>query len=376
MFRKFLVFLASSGFALFLFLTVATGSLVLTLTPNNVKSWLKGSQVYDTIVEDLLKQSQTLYQGGQGDNPLKDPGLQAAAKQTFTPAFLQSTAEQVIDGTMPWLEGKVAKPTFAIDVAGVKAAFADNIGAYATKRLASLPVCGPGESPAADGNSDDVLTMTCRPAGYSAEAEIQKTVNELKTNPEFLADTTITADTLQGGENATDKRPLYEQFNEVPKIYQLARLVPLVLGAIALIDGLIIIFLSTERRRGMRRVAITLGFTVVVLLGQVWLVNFGIAKAQERLSSPSSVTGGLQTTGVAVLKEVQQDLTHFILLFSVGFLAVAALLVLYLVLTRTKTTKPGSKVSTAPPEELPAVHPLPDDKPKPTEHKNDKVKSL
>ena len=141
--RKFAVFIAATFLSLLLFMTITATATVVVITPAHIKTWLHDSNFYDTFVDNLLSQSKTLNKdsGNSSDNPLDDPGVQAAAKKALTPAVLQSTAEQIIDGITPWLEGKVSKPTFSVDLSSIKASLADNIGAYARTRYASLPLC-------------------------------------------------------------------------------------------------------------------------------------------------------------------------------------------------------------------------------------------
>src|SRR3989344_1871912 len=136
MLRRFLVFLAASGLTLLLILTATIAILDLTFTPGNVKKWLKGSAVYSTVTDNILKQSQdALAKSTDGSqSPLNQPEIQAAVKDAFSPAFLQTSTENFIDGLTPWLNGKTAKPTFSIDVSSAKTKFIESLANYARNR--------------------------------------------------------------------------------------------------------------------------------------------------------------------------------------------------------------------------------------------------
>jgi hypothetical protein len=275
-------------------------------------------------------------QGGKTKNALDDPGIQVVAKQTFTPQFIQSSAEQIIDGTTPWLDGKTAKPTFLVDLTKVKSDFADNIGAYATKRFASLPDCATGQQT----DSTDILTVGCRPAGYNPAADIAQAVSDMKTSKDFIANTTISADTFTvggNGDKSTVKEPLFSRLSNVPKGYRLVRIAPILLGVLCLLSVSIIIFGSTERRRGIKRVAYTLYTTSGLLLLEAWTAMLLARKAQASLSAHSSTNSlGLQDTIVAVIKQVQHSLNGIVLAFAAGFLILAIGMSIYLVATKPK----------------------------------------
>src|SRR4051794_17663335 len=119
--RKFMVFMASSVLLFLLFATATTSIVVLTVTPNHLKQWLKSSNVYETVVDTLIKQGQTAVdKSTESGSDSSSVYVQTAIKKAATPEFLQTSTEQLIDGTTPWLEGKSPQPTFAIDVSAVK----------------------------------------------------------------------------------------------------------------------------------------------------------------------------------------------------------------------------------------------------------------
>jgi hypothetical protein len=340
MFKKFLVFLAAASLTFLLFATAFTTTMMLTFTPAHIKGWLRGSNVYNTIVDDILNQSKdTLAQNTGGDqNVTAQPAIQEAVKKAFSPEFLQNTTEGIIDGVTPWLEGKTAQPTFSIDVGTAKTAFAQNIASYARSRYASLPVCAKGQVP----DTSDILAVSCQVPGVSIEPELQKAVTNIAGSKDFLPDQTLSASNLTTG-SGTDKKPLFEKLKQVPKVYRWSHIAPYVLGVLALLAMAIVIFLSAARRRGVRRVLVSLVWAGAVLCGVLWLVSFGSQKAQVQIAKSATKNQGLSNTAITLLKEIQHSLGGTVLAFATVYLAVAAGLLLYLIITRDKAHGTGKK---------------------------------
>jgi hypothetical protein len=326
-----------------------------------MKMWLKDGGVYGHIVSDILSDNKTLNKDtGQTNSnrkiALDDPGIKAVASKTFSPEFLQTTVEKVIDGTTPWLNGKTPKPTFQIDISQVKNEFADNIGVYARSRYDALPVCA-GSQPT---NTDDILTISCRPPGYNPAPEVQKAVTDLKTSPDFLGQTSFNSDNLTTG-NGNDKQPLFQKLDKAPRVYRLAKLAPIVLGVLSLLDALIIIFWSTVRRSGIRRVATSLYLTGGLLMLEVWGIGFGLGRATDKISSSSSDHKSLQTTAISVIEQIQKSINHSVLIFAVSFLVIAALFTIYLIASRQKIHKTDESKPEIDTAELPETqHPIKD----------------
>lgn len=239
--RKFLVFLAGTSVTFLLMSVAFTATVALTFTPANLKSWLNASDVYDTIVSDIFKQSQDALAEGSG-NPeiINQTAVREAAAKAFTPEFLQASTEQFIDGLVPWLEGRVALPTFQISVSDVKTAFAQNIGDFARNHYNSLPPCAPGQLP----DTSDILSVPCKVKGISIDAEAQKIVNKVLDSKEFLPEPVLSAQTWTSSEGE-NKKSVFENISYVPKIYQWSRIAPFVLGVLAIAALAVIIFLST-----------------------------------------------------------------------------------------------------------------------------------
>ena len=344
MFRRFIVFLASSLFTLFLLLTVTTAAIAITVTPNNIKTWLKNSKLYDGFVDAVLtstKNATASTPGTGADNQLNDPALQAAAKAAFTPEFLQKSTENFIDGSFVWLDGKSPKPTFEIDMTSAKQNFANAVGKYALERYNGLLACARGQLP----DTSDVLSITCRPAGLDITATVNQQIKELATSKEVLGDPVITADSLSSQDKAQTKT-FSERYSNIPKIYRFSKVAPFILGVLSLLMAAIIIFVSADKRRGLRKTGVSLVAVAVMVFIGIWLANFGLQRAQTALTKVSTPETDLaQSTALSLIHDINGSVARISTYFGVAFLLIAGGLFVYLFITRDKTAQKPDKSS-------------------------------
>lgn len=367
MFRRFIVFLASSLLTLFLLLTVTTAALAVTVTPGNVKTWLKNSKLYDNFVDAVLnstKNATASTSGNDEGNLLNEPALQSAAKASFTPALLQKSSESFIDGSFVWLEGKSPSPTFKIDLTSAKQDFANAVGKYALERYNGLPVCPRGQLP----DVSDVLSITCRLNGLDITASVNQQINEIANSKDLLANPVITADSLFSKDKDQTKT-FSERYSKIPKIYRFSKVAPFILGGLGVLMALIIIFISTDRRRGLRKTGISLVVTAIMLFIGVWLANFGLARAETILAKTSTAETELaQTTAISLIHDINGSFARVSIYFGIAFLVIASGLFVYLVITRSKTTpKPDKPLET--PEKADDSDKKPEEPPRPEKPK-------
>jgi len=349
--RKFLVFIAGSCLLFFLFVLTTSAVAVITLTPAHLKTWLRQGNVYDTVLETLTKQGQNAV-SNSGGSDTSQPEVQAALKQAVTPEVLQTSTEKLIDGVTPWLDSKVVTPTFAIDVSSVKQSFLQSLADQARTKYASLPVCAKGQIP----DTSDIFNINCQVPGVSVEPQIQQAIQDFNNKQDFLANPVITADTLKVNDNGT-KEPVFQKLNNVPKYYKWARIAPFIFGVLVLGSILIVIFASSERRNGIRRVTIALATAGIFLLAGVWLASFGINQVQNRLIRSASNDSVVQSTLIAVIKSIQNELNRNTMIFAGVFLVLAGGMLIYLLVTKPKSPKPPEGTDHSMPIEEKPVEP-------------------
>jgi hypothetical protein len=157
-----------------LFFSLVGGVFALSATqtfgkPDNVKTWLKESNFYESFLNYATQQQAE--QAGSNPETSSNVAIGKAAKATFTPQFLEESTNKFLDGNYAWLQGKTDKPTFAIDVAPYKETFATELSKQASERFAALPACDPSEiAQIQAGGGPALLETTCRPPGLTTEA--------------------------------------------------------------------------------------------------------------------------------------------------------------------------------------------------------------
>lgn len=324
--RNFVVYLLSSLLFFTLFATVvATNINVIFAKPVKIETWLDQSGIYNGLVNTAISKANTSKNdNGGGGISLSDIAVQQAAKAAFSTQTIKLNVNKFIDGNYAWLEGKVSKPSFVIDLSGSKQLFAQQVGQYVTANLAKVPVCTYAQS--LNYVNADPLTTTCRPSNVSAASEGAMITVKL-SGPTFISNTMITAETFGNNSTTGKNEPYYTKFSQAPKAYQWATKAPLILGAVAFISALGIVFISRTRRKGLRRVATTLAFAGIIFIASKFVIDV-LSKAMEKTlfkDSASDVTSvKIQLT--ALINLFEAEITKVFLYFGVAFVVIAVLI--------------------------------------------------
>lgn len=350
-FRKVLV----AFFALILFISFINIAWSVAIVrnlgnPATVKAWIASSKIYDNAVSAVLNNTQNDEDKNGGDSSisLKDPVVQQAAKEAFSPALLQSSVNTFIDSNYAWLNGKTATPDFNIDLSKAKEDFATKVGTAVKTRLAGLKVCT-AEQQAALQIPVTVTTVTCRPANLDPATEGARVANEIRTS-EFLSNPVLTADTLAHDKNNTSSKPYYQQVAHLPEAFQAAKVAPYALSLLALICILAIVFIASPSRKGWRRVASVLLVAGVLLIGAKFIGDYSANRIENQLGKSKTVVSQLRGPSSSFIDRVESDITQTNLYFGIGYIVLA--LIIYGVLLKTKdgSGKSRSKKSAAAPK--------------------------
>lgn len=365
--RKFAVFLAASLLTFLLFATAMSVAAVITFTPANLKKWLKDSNVYATAIDNVFKANTKLNTDSSGGSVnLQDPIIQGAIKKTFNPQLLQSGAENIIDGTNQWLTGKATLPTFDVDLTAAKTSLAQQLGGYALQRFSSLPLCTTA-TPLP--TSDDILDATCRPAGYNPAPQVQQLVANVQTSKDFLANPHITAMTVTSNDANGQPQSVFVKAKNAPRAYKWAQRSPIILGILALLSGVLVIFISITKRKGLRVVATSSAIVGGLLLLAMWGASEGFHKLNVHIQATKNDSGiDYKITVLKISDSIRQGLSHTLVEFGIGFIVLAVIIFVVLFFTRSKTLKTGHSDDKKPPapkeeekkpEEAPVARPKP-----------------
>jgi hypothetical protein len=321
--------------------------------PDYVKQTLRKNDIYQTVVQDLLKQKQTDIAGAAGVSGDQSE-VQDAITKAIPPELLQTQAEKIIDGSFDWLQGKTDKLNVTFDIGSAKQQIADGIAAAADKHLRSLPTCTTAASLQSNASAN-ALEATCLPPGF----DIPAAVNQARQNvlgSEALQNTSLNADEIQTG-NGTS---LQQQLQSGPKIYERTQWAIYGQGILAILLAIGLVLLSTDWRIGIRRLGIIALWTGALSAGIAWLSGIAVKYAADKLAGNTAGMQVLQQKAIGIVQVIVNDIRTWWMYYG----AVLAMLGIVLLVTYRLTRPSPAKVATSlAKEEGVAVTPVPVDPP-------------
>lgn len=310
--------------------------------PETVKELAAESGVYEKFVTAALETSTQEAKTANANLsiPLDNIVVIQAAKQALPPSFIEEKANIIIDANYAWLQGKTPAPSFRVDISDAKQNFAQRVGQYITERLKGLPACTDQQLAqiAGTGTAVDPLTITCRPATVNAETEGARVTSELQKST-FLQQPVITADTL--GREANSQTPTYyADLSQLPRAYQLMQWAPVVLGIVAAISALAVLFLAPYRRRGWRRIGIIFVLAGLILIGTKLVATTAANQLSDRVAT--NVAAELAQPRTEFIHHVADTLVKVNLIVGgvLTLLGLAILIYLYLIGRQKKVARP------------------------------------
>ncbi len=323
-----------------LFLLALTASVVAVMgSPAGIKQGLKDSNIYGSLVDNSLNavQQDSQKKGGSKEEnnlPLDQPEVRNAIKAAFNTEFLQTTTEQIIDGTYKWLNGSTSKPDFTIDLTPVKQRLASSLGDYAVTRAQSLPACSLQQTRELQNSQIDPLNVPCVPPGFNTASLRDEVVNQINNNDQIFKDPVITADTLK---DEKGKSP-FETLNQAPDAFKLAKNIPYALGALAILSSAGLILLHDERRRGIRQTGgIILGTGVFLLISTLVLNLLFNQSAQSKGPLDNVANQSFQQAVTALVKSLMSELNSKLILFAIVYFLIGCVIFIGLKFTAKKT---------------------------------------
>lgn len=230
--------------------------------PSHIKQWMVESDIYTAVRNEIVKEAVKASQKQQANDEtltLSTPVVTKALEKALTGQYLQATAEEILDGTYAWLDGSAPKPTYDIDVEPVKKAFAGSVITSAQSRLAKLPDCVLLDQ----ATTTDPFKVNCKPPASVSNAELQRIRREIVASKDFLpqditADTyALSDDSVVAVDSSRPNQTWYQSVSALPTIFQWMARGPVIFLLLGLLSIGGIIWASTERRKGVRRVGMT-----------------------------------------------------------------------------------------------------------------------
>jgi hypothetical protein len=353
--RSFLTIFGAALPLLLLATAFNFGVLQVIGSPEPVKKILSGSGIYNSVVGTALEQAKTT-SSGTSEVSLNDPTIKKAAQESFSPDVVKNSSEKVVDGIYVWLDGKSPQPQFDIDLSNAKNDFADKVGEAAKTKAATLPVCTSAPT------TTDPFSATCVPPGVTPEQIGDQDKNDVLKGQGFLEHPKITASSFK---SASGNHSLFEgKLKGAPKKYQLAKKTPYILAGLTILAMLAIVFLSTTRRKGLRRVGVILAIVGVFMLAFAW----GLNRVVTQNITPKIVVENkvLQSN----MRNLATDITHRVdrnyWIFGIVYAALGLILILTtLFVGRNRSKKSPAATKAQAVNQTPQNNPVPSQQPRP-----------
>lgn len=280
------------------FLTAVILATFSLINATNVQKTLRQENAYQTIVPSFLSAASR----GQSPNqaieneivdketaaqlPLGEKWVQDVATDAFPARDLEQMGEKVLAGTFNWLEGKTEAPEFRLDLTENREKFIAGIGSSVESRLQNLPRCAPGEIP----SSLNAFQAKCLPFGVSATAVANQVETDLRNDNGFLKDPVIEGRELPFAQSSSASQAddtltgLEKKPNPLKAIYENKSLLKWLLPTLTLLAAAIGMLLSTDRRKGLLRLARSFLSAGVGLLILGVLIGFGLKSAVQSIA--------------------------------------------------------------------------------------------
>lgn len=338
--RRILVYLLSIVLLVSLFGIALSTSVRVSLShPSKIESWLDQSNLYTNVVSTITDQAQTAIENNvSGGTSISKPVVQEAAQAAFPQSLLKQDIQTFLNSNYAWLEGKTATPSFSINLSGAKQEFAMKVAqSSVATHLANLPTCTAAQT--LQLQSTNPLLLICRPVGISPQLEVDQISQQVASNGDFLGNPVITANTF-GAKGQNGNRPYYAKLSKLPKAYQITQQLPWILGIVAVVSTIGIIFWSRSKRAGLRRIGITLLTAGILLVIDKVATDAGFNRLKDKAFN-SLNNHQIQQSLTSFAHYVEAELVKIDLWFGIAYIAIAVLLLGVLLLTRNHRPKPG-----------------------------------
>jgi hypothetical protein len=284
------------AFGLSLLLAVLSICAIIYATVGNpgfIESVFDTSGLYNNFVDSGLKLASDGLDGEDTQVSQIVSDLTPSVKEVITPEFLQTSTEEIIDGVGNWLNGKTTIPEFSIDTGSVKADLNAELATYLSQYVTTLPDC---QTYAAI-NSLDIFTTDCKPHIPIDQDTYLSAANQFTSEiPIFDKNSLSSSELIKNtGDNV---------WKTVPNAYKFIKLAPYIAGGLVLICSALILIISGNRARSIRKIGhIFLSNALILLIvGTVIIVFLGHGEI--------NFVGGDSVEQIAFAKEIIEPLVH------------------------------------------------------------------
>ncbi len=305
------------AFGLSIFLALLSVCAIVYATVGNagfIKSVFDTSGLYNNFVDSGLKLASVSLEGEDAQVGQIISELTPTVKKVITPQFLQTSSEEIIDGAGNWLKGQTAVPEFSIDTGSIKADLNTELVTYLSRRIATLPDC---QTYAAI-NSLDIFTTSCKPHIPIDQPTYLVAANQFTSEIPIFDKNSLSSSELI--KNTSDSI-----WKTAPSAYKFVRLAPYIAGGLVLICSALIMIISANRARSLRRIGHIFVSNAAILLIAGTVITIFLGRGEVNFINSDSVEQ------VTFAKEIIEPLIHgiaktfgsWLLFFGVGYSLVA-----------------------------------------------------
>jgi hypothetical protein len=330
MLRKITIFISSTLFRLVLFFGVSI--LVLIALYGNqdyIASVLQKNNAYERFIPAFLETNKEQPITAGGNTTLGTTDIQQSIINAFPSEFIQTNVEQTLDSTYRWLQGESPTLNFAIDLSQNESQLASNLADAAIDRLQTLPECATFSSATVD-----PFSTPCTPPFIDLEQEREALQAELLASTRLTEESIITPETFTDTNSTT--------FNRIPFYYSLARLAWLPLLLLLLLCAMAIIFASSTRKKGFRKIGYGLFSTGTSLVFFTVVFSFVIPSFTGSLPIFQTSQQGIDGLLNDVSLTLGRDYATTTILYSLPLVLLGGILIL---LTKQKKADKYQKLA-------------------------------
>ncbi len=286
------------------------------MNPTVVKSWLKDSKIYDGGLLSLLVQPGQ-QNDKQPDSPQKiiatSSQVKTALSNTYTPDFIQTQVETMVNNAYAWMDGKTPNFSFSVPIDQKKDVLIQQLAAAIEPQIAALPVCSQAMVAA---------QTACRPSGETpAQVATELTTQNIQQSSMF--NKPITNETLAKNDNSPIDSNKQSLLTQLPSIHQLINQLSIIFPIIALVAIAIIVAIAKSGQRLLaslrlsRRIFFSMILTFIGALVFVWLTrnsDFGLSGVAGQASDALLPLIEIALAGLAKTLAIYSGIVCFVTL--------------------------------------------------------------
>lgn len=321
LYRKILIIVSNNLFRLLLFFSISTVAASIIYSDRAyIPVVLEKNNAYERVVTALLEtnKEQSLTVGG--DVTLEDPEIQRIIKEAFPANELENYTKSVIESAYSWLNQESSEFKFVIDLSENKNRLTSGLSDFAIGRLQSLEYCTNSVT------EIEPFSATCQPRFIDYELERQNIKQQLDNESGFINDPIITQNSIIPD---SSEIPFNEQYRDLPTYYSLAVSSPVYLILLLSILALIVIFASSTRKKGYKKIGYGLTMTSSSLIFFTILFGYVLPSFTGSLPIFQSSGQGIDALLNEVTIDFGKDFSWMIIKLSTPLLIVGIVLIIY-----------------------------------------------